>query len=81
MTFKMVLNHHNIPKNSHTHQKEVLHLFSALFVEKSNIKIMVNNSGGHLGFMENWRLSTNWILKDFYYVFLLFGAFWSFRGF
>ena len=41
----MILNLHNIPGNhilSHTRQKEVLHLFTALFVEKSHIKIMVN---------------------------------------
>ena len=56
----MILNYHNLPGkylSYHTHtKKDVLYLFPALFVEKSNIQIMVNQ----------WRQSS-WIYGKLVY--------------
>ena len=67
LTLKMILNHHNILRkwfSCHTHIKKSYYTYSQLYLLNTGMQqSWSTNGGGHLGFMENSYLSTNWIFN------------------
>ena len=75
MTFKMILNHHNIPEKYSPITyipKRGISLIPALFVEKSSIKIMVNKCRRAFWIYGKLDYFHQFDFRGFYYVCLLF---------